>query len=130
LGAHSPEAYFFLAECTLRSGAGSQDAAERLIGQALKLSPDDPWILSLAGRIAFERGAYPLAVERLRAAIRRHPALIEAHNVLARAYAALGRKQEAEFEQDQVRTIQRHSSNEDPPYLSRLFQGSLLDENQ
>jgi predicted Zn-dependent protease len=130
LGARSPEAYFFLADCSLRSGAERKDAAETLIKQALKLSPDDPWIQSLAGRIAFERGQYQLAVERERAAIRQRPTLIEAHNRLAQAYAALGRKQEAQAELEKIKTMQPAASNagDEPPYLGRLFQGILPEE--
>jgi predicted Zn-dependent protease len=126
LGASSPETYFFLADCTLR--AGRKDDAEPLIRQALKLSPGDPWIQALAGRIAFERGDYQLAVERDRTAIRQRPHFLAAHASLAQAYAALGRKQESEAELEQAGTMQKTASNDDPPYLSRLFQGSLLED--
>jgi tetratricopeptide (TPR) repeat protein len=126
LGAIGPETYFFLADCTLR--AGRKDAAEPLIRQALKLSPGDPWIQALAGRIAFERGEYQLAVERDRAAIRQRPRFVEAHASLSQAYAALGRKQEAEAELEQAGALRKAASNDDPPYLSRLFQGSLWEE--
>ncbi len=127
LGANSPETYFFLADCALRTGR--KDAAEPLIRQALKLSPGDPWIQALGGRIAFARGEYQPAVERDRAAIHLRPHFIEAHTGLARAYAALGRKQEAEAELEQARTMQKAASNDDPPYLSKLFEGRLS-ENQ
>jgi tetratricopeptide (TPR) repeat protein len=126
LGAGSPETYFFLADCTLR--AGRKDAAEPLIRQALKLSPGDPWMQALAGRIAFERGEYQLAAERDRAAIRQRPRFIQAHASLAQAYAALGRKQESEAELEQAGTLQKTASNDEPSYLSRLFQGSLWEE--
>ncbi len=52
LGARSSEAYYYLADCTLRSAPKRIDAAEAAIGQALKLAPHDPWIRSLARRIA------------------------------------------------------------------------------
>jgi tetratricopeptide (TPR) repeat protein len=126
LGASSPEAYFYLADSALR--AGRKDAAETLIRQALKLSPGDPWIQALAGRIALERGEYPLAVERDRAAIRQRPRFVEAHASLAQAYAALGRKQESETEREQAVALQKGVSNDDPPYLGRLFQGSFWEE--
>jgi hypothetical protein len=49
---------------------------------------------------------------------------------LAQAYGASGRKQEAERELQQVRTIRQSapkaSGDDAPPYLSSLFQGSLL----
>ena len=132
LGARSPETYFYLADCELHSGPARKDAAEAAVRQALNLSPADPWIQSLAGRIAFARGDYPLAVERQQAAVRQRPHFIEAHQQLAQAYGALGRKQEAASELAQVRTIRQGAPNasgdDAPPYLSRLFQGSLLKE--
>jgi tetratricopeptide (TPR) repeat protein len=132
LGARSPETYFYLADCELHSGPSRKDAAEAAVRQALNLSPGDPWIQSLAGRIAFARGDYPLAVERQRAAVRQRPHFIEAHRQLAQAYGALGRKQEAESELAQVRTIRQGAPNagqdDAPPYLNRLFQGSLPKE--
>ena len=51
LGARSPEAYYYLADCTLRSAPKRTDAAEAAIRQALKVAPSDPWIRSLARRI-------------------------------------------------------------------------------
>jgi len=129
LGARSPETYFYLADCELHSGPARKDAAEAAVRQALNLSPGDPWIQSLAGRIAFARGDYPLAVERQRAAVRQRPHFIEAHRQLAQAYGALGRKREAASELAQVRTIRQGAPNtsgdDGPPYLSGLFQGSV-----
>jgi Flp pilus assembly protein TadD len=69
-------------------------------------------------------------VEREREAVRLRPRFIEAHNQLAQAYGASGRKPEAERELQQVRTIRQSAPNasgdDAPPYLSSLFQGSLL----
>jgi tetratricopeptide (TPR) repeat protein len=139
LGARSAETYFYLADCTLRAGAGRRDAAEAFIGEALKLSRDDPWIAFLAGRIAFERGQYQLAADRQRAVIRQRPQWTEAHNSLAQTWRALGRKQEADAELAQVLKMQQAASNApdsgrsddtppylSSPYLSSLYQGSLL----
>jgi tetratricopeptide (TPR) repeat protein len=89
-------------------------------GQAIELAPADPWIQALAGRVAFEKGDYPTAVERLREAICLRPGLSQAHNALAQAYNALGRKQEAQAEAEQFKKTQ--GANDDPPYLSDLFQ--------
>jgi tetratricopeptide (TPR) repeat protein len=129
LGARGSETYFFLADCMLRSGAERKSAMDSVIRQALQLSPDDWWIQSLAGRIAFAGGEYQLAVERQRAAIRRRPHFVAAHKGLAQAYAALGRKQEAEAELEQIRMIGNDPGPDDePPYMSSLFQGSLFKE--
>jgi predicted Zn-dependent protease len=125
LGARSPEVYYCLADFTLRSAPKSIGAAEAAAQQALKLAPEDPWIHSLAGRIASEKGEYPTAVERLREALRLDPRLTQARVNLARAYAALGREQEARAELDAVKGARRGSSEpvEEPPHASRLFQG-------
>jgi tetratricopeptide (TPR) repeat protein len=68
LGDRNPETHYFLADSALHSAA--TDAAEAHIRQALELAPRDPWILSLAGRIALARGESQLAAERRRAALR------------------------------------------------------------
>jgi tetratricopeptide (TPR) repeat protein len=123
LGARNRETYFYLADCAL--GAGRSGDAESLIGEALKLAPGDPWIQFLAGRIAFERGQYQLAADRVSAAIRQRPHWIEAHNRLAQAYGAMGRKQEADAELALIGTMQR-DADDPPPYLTSLYEGSLL----
>lgn len=127
LGARSAEVYFYLADCALHSGR--KDAAESLIGEALKLRSADPWIQFLAGRIAFERGQYQLAAVRESAAIRQRPHWIEAHKSLAQAYSALGRNQEAEAELVLVGGAQQDDANDSPPYLRSLYAGSLLKPN-
>lgn len=131
LGARGPEVYFYLADCSLRSGSSGKagkDAAEVAIGQALKLSTEDPWIEALAGRIAFERGDYALAVDRLREAIRLGPRSVQAHNDLARAYGASGRQQEAQAELNEAGRLEKISSgsNEGPPYLLGLIRDRLF----
>jgi predicted Zn-dependent protease len=129
LGARNPETYFYLADSELHCGAARKDAAETAVREAVKLSPGDAWVQCLAGRIAFAKGEYALAVERQRAAVGLRPQFIEAHEQLAQAYGALGRKQEAERELEQVRTL-RHgatgaSAEDAPPYLGKLFEGRL-----
>lgn len=73
LGARSPEVHYCLAGFTLRSAPNMLDAAEAAAQQALKLAPADPWIHSLAGRIASARGEDATAAERLREAVRLNP---------------------------------------------------------
>jgi tetratricopeptide (TPR) repeat protein len=57
LGARSPEAYYYLADCTLRSAPTRIDAAKAAIRRALQLAPGDPWIRSLARRLEQPRGS-------------------------------------------------------------------------
>jgi predicted Zn-dependent protease len=124
LGAHSSEAYFYLAESTLRASPERIDDAEKAIRQALDLAPQDPWVRALAGRIAFEKGNYQNAVEQLREAIRLRPHFVQAHYNLAQAYAVLDRKQESRNELDQVTLIQEkfpHADEEAAEVIDALF---------
>jgi tetratricopeptide (TPR) repeat protein len=124
LGAQSAEIYFYLADCALRGG--QNDAAESLIGEALKLRSTDPWIQLLAGRVAFERGQYQLAADRESAASRQRPQWIEAHRSLAQTYRALGRHREADAELAVIAGAQQDAAADSPPYLRSLYEGSLL----
>ncbi|HEY6291985.1 MAG TPA: tetratricopeptide repeat protein [Terriglobia bacterium] len=126
LGARNAETYFYLADCAFRAGTGRSDAAEVLVGEALKLASDNPWVQFLAGRIAFERGQYQLAAERQRAAVRLRPHWVEAHRGLAQAYLALGRKQEADAELAASANPPHASPGDAPPFLRLLYQGSLV----
>jgi tetratricopeptide (TPR) repeat protein len=105
LGARGAEAYFYLADATLRTSPERIDEAERAVRQALALTPSDPWALALAGRIAFERKQYDRAIELLREGLRLRPGMAQAHYHLAQAYSAVGRKDEAQAELEQLRRI-------------------------
>jgi len=124
LGARSPEAWFYLADSTLRSAPDRIDDAEAAARKALTLAPADPWIQTLAGEIAFRKGNYQTAVERQQNAIRLRPGWIDAHHDLAQSYEALGRKQEALAEVAIVETIRKDSPGAaaEPPDPGRLFQ--------
>jgi tetratricopeptide (TPR) repeat protein len=124
LGARSAEVYFYLADCALHGGR--KDAAESLIGEALRLRSADPWIQLLAGRIAFAKGKYQLAADRESAAIRQRPHWIEAHRNLAQAYSAVGQHQEADAELAFIGGAQQDAATDSPPYLKNLYEGSLL----
>lgn len=98
LGARSPEAFFYLADCTLRSAPDRLDDAEAAIARALRLAPDDAWVAELGGRVANRRGDYKTAVEREGTAVRLRARWAEPHDSLAQAYEALGQKSEAQAE--------------------------------
>jgi len=119
LGAHSAEAWYALADCSLRSAPERIDAAAAAIRRALELAPEDPWVQSLAGRVLIGKRQYAAAVERLREAIRLRPGLIPALESLAEAYGALGRKQEAAATLELLRNAPRDPSG--PREIDRLF---------
>jgi Flp pilus assembly protein TadD len=120
LGARSAAAYYYLADSTLRSAPNRIDAAATAAAQALKLAPEDPFMLALAGRVALRKGDYAAAVERLRQAIRIRPDLVQAHTALAQAYNALGRKPEAQSESE----VSHPGADPNPPYLIQLFRST------
>jgi tetratricopeptide (TPR) repeat protein len=124
LGARSPEAWFCLADATVRSAPDRIGDAEGAIGEALKGAPDDPWIQMLAGEIASKKGDYRTAVVREQNAIRLRPESIQAHEDLAAFYAALGRKQEAQTHREAAEAIRKKSSEkqDEAPDPRRLFQ--------
>jgi predicted Zn-dependent protease len=124
LGAHSPETWFSLADATSRSAPDRLGDADAAVREALKLAPEDPWIQTLAGQIAYRGGDYNIAVERQQNAIRLRPGSIEAHKDLAQSYAALGRKQEAQAQNEIAQAIQRDSPDKaaEAPDPARLFQ--------
>jgi len=128
LGARSPEAYFYLAESTLHAAPDRIDAAQKAITRAEELAPDDPWVRALAGRIAFEKGDYHTAVAELREAIKLRPNFVQAHYNLARAYGAMGRKQDSEAEAQQVAEIRQkfpHADEDATEVMQTLFQVRL-----
>ena len=124
LGARSPEAFFYLADSTVRSAPGRIGDAEAAVREALKLAPEDPWIQTLAGRIAYQKGDYLTAAERQQNAIRLRPGSVEAHRDLAQSYTALGRKQEAQAQKAIAQAIQKDSPDQgaEAPDPGKLFQ--------
>ena len=108
-GARSPEAWFCLADMTLRSAPERLDGAEAAIAQALRLAPDDASMQDLAGRIAYKRGDYATAAARQQEVIRRLPGSAAGHANLAQTLTALGRKQEAQTEAESALRIQRET---------------------
>jgi tetratricopeptide (TPR) repeat protein len=124
LGAHSPEAWFYLADTTMRTAPDRTGDAEAAVREALKLAPEDPWIQTLAGQIAYKKGDYKTAAQRQQNAIRLRPNSIEAHQDLAQSYASLGRQQEAQSQREIAQAIQKDSPDKgaEAPDPRRLFQ--------
>ena len=59
-----------MADTTVRSAPDRIGDAEAAVREALKLAPEDPWIQTLAGQIAYKKGDYKTAAERKQNAIR------------------------------------------------------------
>ncbi len=120
LGESGPAFHFHLADSAL--GSGKKEIAETAIAQALRLSPDDPWVAELGGRIALDRGDRGVAIERLRRSLALRPEWGGTHLELARAYRATGgRGEETRAEEEKAARLRRVQGREaeDPPYLLR-----------
>jgi predicted Zn-dependent protease len=98
------------------------EAVRLKLGQRA-ISPADPWIQALAGRIAYEKQDYDGAVQHLREAIRLRPNNLQARYTLAQAYRALGQQDDAAREAEQVQHLRQENpkADEDSFDLELLF---------
>jgi tetratricopeptide (TPR) repeat protein len=113
LGADDPQAYFYLASAIIQANTEDADQAQKAIDRALALDPKDPFIQSLAGRIAYLRKDYPPALQHLQAALAIWPDMIEAHQTLSGTYRALGDKEKAVEELKTVLRIKQQNPSAD-----------------
>jgi predicted Zn-dependent protease len=97
--------FYYYARATLKATPDRIDEASKAIAKAISLSPGDPWMLALAGRIAYEKHDYNGAVEHLRETLRLRPSLVQARFTLAQAYRALGLKDDAAREADEFQRL-------------------------
>jgi len=121
LGASDANVYYYLASAISHARPDDVEAAEQAIQKALQLNPDDPYIQSLAGKIAYRQKAYPVALEHLTAALRLWPEMIEAHETLAGVYRALGEKEKSVAALKEIVRIKQENPTADqvPPFPAR-----------
>jgi tetratricopeptide (TPR) repeat protein len=113
LGADDPQSYFYLASAIIQANAEDVSEARKAINRALALDPKDPFIQSLAGRIAYLSKDYPSALQHLQAALAIWPEMIEAHQTLSGTYRALGDKEKAAEELKTVLRIKQQNPTAD-----------------
>jgi len=89
----SAEQLALQAEC--HYGLGDADQAQRIIGEALELSPEYLPSLLLRGRILLEKGHAAETAETLSRAAALSPKDYSVHHVLVQAYARLGEQTKA-----------------------------------
>jgi len=117
LGARQPTAYYHLAAAIITTDPAQVAEAQAAIREALALNPKDPYIQSLAGKIAYLKKDYPAAVEHLRAALEIWPDMVEAHERLSTTYRAMGKMDKFQEERNAVARIkQQHPGVEIPPF--------------
>ncbi len=98
LGARSPDAFYYLAECILRTAPERLADAQGAVNRALALAPDDAWVRLLAGNIAFRKKDFRNAVDWQQKAAALRPDWTEPHKALAATYLALGNARDAQAE--------------------------------
>jgi tetratricopeptide (TPR) repeat protein len=117
LGAHKAMAYYNLAFAIITSDPGNVAEAQAAIREAIALNPKDPYIQSLAGKIAYLGKDYPAALEHLHAALEIWPDMVEAHARLSATYRAMGDKDKSLAELKEVsRLKQEHPGIQTPPF--------------
>jgi tetratricopeptide (TPR) repeat protein len=123
LGAHDPNAYYYLASAISHDRPEDTESACKAIQKALELDSHDAFIHSLAGKIYYERKEYPAALEHLNAALQLWPDMIEAHQSLAGVYKAMGEKEKSIAElKDIVRIKQENpTADQTPPVPMEKF---------
>jgi arylsulfatase A-like enzyme/cytochrome c-type biogenesis protein CcmH/NrfG len=92
-GLPSADVYLGLASCLgrRRDLAG----AERALGEARRLEPDNPAVTANVGILQAAKGEWPAAIDSLKAALAADPNMHEARFNLALAYAKSGRRADA-----------------------------------
>jgi tetratricopeptide (TPR) repeat protein len=117
LGSDEPAAYYNLALADIRAYPPDIEGAHRAIEKALRLNRDDPYIQSLAGKIAYEQKDYQVALDHLDTALRLWPDMVEAHETLSATYLALGNRQKSAAELKDVLRIKQQirTADQKPP---------------
>lgn len=131
LGAREPTAYYNLAEADMNPVSPDLMGAATAIQEALRLNASDPYIQSLAARIAYEQKDYQKALTHAASALHLWPDMLEAHQTLSAAYLALGEREKYAEELKEVLRIKQkvRSAEQTPPSFptSLLFSVSAPD---
>jgi len=124
LGAQDAVVYYYLASAITHATPEDTESAQKAIEQALQLNPNDAYVQSLAGKIAYARKDYKAALEHLTAALRLWPDMVEAHQTLSATYRALGDREKSIAELKEIVRIKQENPTADqsPPFPT----GSLL----
>jgi tetratricopeptide (TPR) repeat protein len=124
LGAREPTAFYNLAEADMNPASPDLPGAARAMEEALRLNPNDPYIQSLAARIAYKQKDYRGALKHAAAALRLWPDMLEAHQTLSGAYLALGEKEKSAEELKEILRIKQETRS--PIQVPPTYPTSLL----
>ena len=99
---------------------GRTDDAVRALDEALEHSPHSATALTERAALALNAGDDEAAVDWLKRAVKADPGAVGARNLLAQAYARLGRNEEVDRENEQVKKLTADSDR-----LTALIHGPL-----
>ncbi len=118
LGADNGVANYYLALVIVNSAPEKVDEALEPISKALRTIPEDFYVQSLAGKIAFLRKDYASALTYLHEALRLWPDMIEARQTLAGVYRAMGEREKSAEELKEIVRIKQENPTADqlPPF--------------
>jgi len=121
LGADNGITNYYLALVIVNGTPERVEEAYEAISKALRSTPDDVYVQSLAGKIDYMRKDYPSALNHLNAALRLWPEMIEAHETLAGVYRAMGEKGKSVDELQEILRIKQENRTADqtPPFPAR-----------
>lgn len=114
LGLQDAAAYYWLALADTSVEPADNAGATKAIAKSLELDGNNPYSLSLAGKLAFSEKRYPEALDYLTAATRLDPDLAEAHESLSATYRATGEKEKAIAELKEVLRIKQKNAGAAP----------------
>jgi tetratricopeptide (TPR) repeat protein len=117
LGSDDPPAYYHLALAIKDLTPRDNENAYKIISQGLNLDPHDPYIQTLAGKIALDMEDYPVALHHLQEAIRLLPEMAEAHWLLASLYRVSGEEEKQLAELAEVRRLNQLYPPEKQPSM-------------
>jgi tetratricopeptide (TPR) repeat protein len=124
LGTRDPAAYYYLALAIQHTAPEDTESAQKAISEAVRLRPEDPYIRSLAGKVALARKEYAAAIDHLTAAIQSKPTLVEAHYALGTSYRAMGDMQKFNTELKEAQRLEKDNpggDSEPSPVRGLLF---------
>ena len=107
LGSDEAAVYYNLALIALHGEPADLEGARQAIDQALCYGGTDPYVHSMAGKIALLRKDYPAAFNDFNAALKIWPDMVEAHQNLSTLYRAMGEKDKALAEAGEVARIKK-----------------------
>ena len=113
LGVNDPIAYYYLALAISHTDPQDTEGIQKALDQAIRLSPEDPYIRWLAGKNAMTRKDYAAALQHLEAAVRGKPDMVDAHYGLSATYHALGDQEKSLSELKEAQRLEKVSPSAD-----------------